>query len=78
MEEQKKKEIIDQYIDESQIVLIRDILMYEIHSHWFASRVSNRFLQSLLGKYFAWKVSRKYKRYRESMLMRNIVLNKKN
>lgn len=76
MEEQRKKEIIDQYLDESQIVLIRDILIYEIRSHWLAPKVSNPFLQSLFGKYFAWKVSRKYRRYRRSMAMRTIIQKK--
>ena len=69
---------IKEYFDEAQVILIRDALLYEIHSHWLAPYVSNPFLQNLFAKYFAWKVSRKYKRYRESMLMRNIVLNKKN
>ena len=48
-----------------------DILRYEVHSHWLASWISNSFLQNLMGKYFAWKVARKYKRYVSSLEIRN-------
>jgi len=66
---------IKDYLKDADTILIRDALMYEIHSHWFAPHVSNPFLQKLLAKYFAWKVSRKYRRYMKSMRMRKIVLN---
>ena len=55
---------------------IMDILTYEVHSHWLAARISNPLLQSLLGYYFAWKVRRKYRRYENSITIRNILLNK--
>jgi len=40
-----------------------DILDYEVRAHWLASYVSNVFIQDLMGRYFANKVKRKYKRY---------------
>jgi len=40
-------------------------LLYEIRSSWWASWVSNPFLQDLAGRYFAWKVQRKFGRYQQ-------------
>jgi hypothetical protein len=45
----------------------RDILDYEVHSSWWAGYISNPRLQFLAGTYFAWKVRRKYRRYKVSL-----------
>lgn len=68
---QKSKEFVKQ----AKPLSIHDILLYEIHSHWFAGKIKNTFLQELMGKYFAWKVRRKYNRYLRSMLMKDMVYN---
>jgi hypothetical protein len=47
---------------------IQILLQYEIRSSWWASYISNPYLQDLSGKYFAWKVIRKYKFDRESKI----------
>ena len=44
-------------------ISINSIIDYEIKSSWWASLVSNPYLQDLAGRYFAWKVKRKYGRY---------------
>lgn len=44
-------------------ITMPEALMYEVESSWWASRVSWRWLQSLAGRYFAWKVRRKWGRY---------------
>ncbi len=41
----------------------KEILDYEINSSAVASHLSLTILQKLAGKYFAWKVRRKYARY---------------
>jgi hypothetical protein len=46
---------------------IRQILLYEAHASWWAGYMFGDFLQSLAGKYFAWKVNRKYARYSKSI-----------
>lgn len=40
-------------------------LLYEIRASWWASWVSNPFLQDLASRYFAWKVRRKFGRYQQ-------------
>jgi hypothetical protein len=45
------------------VITIRDALDYEIRSSWWACWISNDILQTVSGKYFAWKVNRKYMRY---------------
>ena len=40
-----------------------DALLYEVAGSPIAGWVSNPFLQSLLSRYYAWKVNRKYQRY---------------
>ncbi|MBX0290969.1 hypothetical protein K3G63_10995 [Hymenobacter sp. HSC-4F20] len=45
----------------------RDILKYEVHASWWAPLISNNFLQRLAGKYFAWKVNRKWDAYNKSL-----------
>lgn len=54
----------------NKIFSIKDLLTYEIYSHTFASKVSNPFLQKLMAKYFAWKVTKKYRKYVNNMLMK--------
>lgn len=44
--------------NEKKIVFVK----YEIYSSWWAGLVSNRWLQELAAKYYAWKVERKIKR----------------
>ena len=63
-------------MEEINKITMYDILQYEVHSHWLASWISNSFLQDLTGKYFAWKVARKYKRYISSIETRKQILNK--
>ena len=45
------------------LLSVSEILDYEINSSWIASKISNKYLQKLLGSYFAWKVRRKHNRY---------------
>lgn len=52
----------------------QQILDYEVHSHWLASWISFHWGQVLLGKYFAWKVRRKYTAYTKSMENRKRIL----
>lgn len=42
---------------------MREILDYEIRASWWAGWVGITPLQDLAGKYFAWKVRRKYARW---------------
>ena len=43
--------------------------------HWLASWIGFEWGQYLIGKYFAWKLRRKYNRYLVSLKERNRVLN---
>ena len=52
-----------------------EVLDYEIRSHWLASWIGFEWGQYLIGKYFAWKLRRKYNRYLVSLKERNRVLN---
>ena len=54
---------------------MQEVLYYEIHSHWLASWIGFEWGQNLMGKYFAWKVRRKYNRYLVSLEERKRVLN---
>jgi hypothetical protein len=54
---------------------MQEVLNYEIHSHWLASWIGFEWGQELMGKYFAWKVRRKYNRYLVSLEERKRVLN---
>jgi hypothetical protein len=44
----------------------QEILDYEIRASWWASSVGVGWMQTLAGKYFAWKVARKYARWQRS------------
>ena len=46
--------------------LKRAILDYEIRSSWWASWISNNWLQEISASWFAWKVNRKFRRWVES------------
>lgn len=48
----------------------KEALEYEVHSSWWAGWISNTYITDLTIKYFAWKVSRKYKRYKHNMAMK--------
>lgn len=50
-------------------------LDYEIRSSWWASWISWDFGQELSGKYFAWKTSRKYARYKQSKMWERRIKN---
>jgi len=43
------------------------ILEYEVHSNWLAPMIGFSWGQELMGRYFAWKVTRKYKAYSKSL-----------
>lgn len=45
----------------------RRLLDYEVRASWWASWISNDKLQDLTASYFAWKVRRKYARWRASV-----------
>lgn len=45
---------------------VRQVLDYEVRSSWWACSINNNWLQNMVGKYFAYKVRRKYKRYKYS------------
>jgi hypothetical protein len=56
-----------------------EILNYEVRSSRVTSLISNDYLQKLLGKYYAAKVKRKYRRYETSFLRDDVIkLMKKN
>ncbi len=48
-------------------VTLRDILLYEVRSSWWAHWIGWAPLQSLAGSYFAWKARRKYARWQRSL-----------
>jgi len=54
---------------------MQEVLNYEIHSHWLAGGIGFEWGQDLMGKYFAWKIRRKYNRYLVSLEERKCVLN---
>ena len=54
---------------------MQEVLNYEIHSHWLSSWIGFEWGQDLMGKYFSWKVRRKYNRYLVSLEERKRVLN---
>ena len=51
----------------------KEILEYEVNSSPWACYVYGNFLQSIAGKYFAWKVRRKYPTYCQSMARAKLV-----
>jgi hypothetical protein len=69
--EKAKEKELSQIADASMHSLERSIhyfLDYEIRSSWWASWIGWNWLQELSGKYFAWKVRRKYARYEQSKM----------
>lgn len=54
-------------------ISLKDALHYEIKSSWIVPLVSSQWLQNVLGKYYARRVKRKYKRYIGSVLYGSIV-----
>ena len=44
-----------------------EVMVYEIHSHWFASLIWFKWGHKLIARYFVWKVIRKHRRYTLSM-----------
>jgi len=50
-------------------------LDYEIRSSWWASWISWNWGQELSGKYFAWKTSKKYARYKQSKMWEQRIKN---
>lgn len=49
-------------------VPITDLIYYEISSSWWARGLSNPLLQQWAGRYYAWKVKRRYQRYCQSLM----------
>lgn len=47
-----------------------DILHYEVASSWWAGFISSDLGHTLVGKYYAWKVRRKFARYERHMKVR--------
>ncbi len=47
------------------------ILYYEVHASWWAPWLFCDWMHTLAGKYFAWKVKRKYARYQRSLEVRD-------
>lgn len=50
-------------------------LDYEIRSSWLASWIGWNWGQELSGKYFAWKTSRKYARYKQGKMWEQRIKN---
>ncbi len=50
-----------------------EILDYEIRASWWASWISIGWMKNLASKYFAWKITRKYRRYKWSKDMQGII-----
>ena len=50
-------------------------LDYEIRSSWWASWIGWSWGQELSGRYFAWKVKRKYARYKQSKVWEQRIKN---
>ena len=48
---------------------------YEIRSSWWASWIGWNWGQELAAKYFAWKTSRKYARYKQSKMWEQRIKN---
>lgn len=44
---------------------MKKILRYEVYGSWWASFIFAGWMQKLSGSYFAWKVNRKYNRYKK-------------
>ena len=64
-------EIIDAYhpgklLYKTQDDTLQLFLDYEIRSSWWADLIWFKWGQELTGRYFAWKVKNKYKRYLNS------------
>lgn len=51
------------------------LLDYEIRSSWWASWIGWNWGQKLSGSYFAWKVKRKYARYKKSKAWEQLINN---
>jgi hypothetical protein len=47
------------------------LLDYELASSWWAHRFSSPLIQTWIGRYFAWKVNRKYYRATEFVRRRD-------
>jgi hypothetical protein len=49
------------------ILSLKDLITYEIHSSRLARYFYLAWLQKIVGRYYAWKVSKKYVRYIRSI-----------
>lgn len=61
--------------DVTRRLSMREVLSYEIHSHWLERWIGFERGQGLMARYFAWKVRRKYNRYSISLEERKRILN---
>lgn len=59
-----------------RLLEMKFFLDYEVRSSWFASYISFNWLQQLVGRYFAWKVRTKYRRYKKSLADAELLKNK--
>lgn len=66
--------ILDRLFPVSRLSM-QKVLDYEVRSHWLAPRIGFKWGQVLMGRYFAWKVRRKYNRYLVSLEERKRGLN---
>ena len=54
--------------EETEQDLLNFILDYEIRSSTWAPYISIKWMQKIAGKYFCWKVRRKFKMYKKSKI----------
>lgn len=69
MSKEETKKDLDGAIDLSVF------LDYEIRSSWWASWIGWNWGQEISGKYFAWKASKKYARYKQSKMWEQRIKN---
>jgi hypothetical protein len=48
---------------------LREVLLYEIYSSWWAPLIGFPWLQELASSYFIWKARRKWTRYQARLLL---------
>lgn len=51
--------------EEEELPLWHLFLWYEVAGTWWAKYLDWGWAQTIAGKYFAWKVKRKYKRFKK-------------
>jgi hypothetical protein len=56
-----------QRIESMKTLSVKEILDYEVRSHWLASRIGFSWGQDLIARHLANKVRRKHRRYLHSL-----------